>query len=194
MEKEPIRLIGLGYKKRSGKDTVCEFIQHIDANNRSNQNPFGDSIAHLAYFQRRAFADRLKEVCGMLAPLDFFTDYGKEAMVPNTDMTGREFLQAVGVKMREINPKVWVDSVFTDLKEHSRWIITDVRFLNEAWEIKKRGGILVHIHRELPSDDTHVSETELDDFNAWDYRIDNNGTKQELADKVYDMMKHFEII
>jgi hypothetical protein len=59
-------------------------------------------------------------------------------------------------------------------------IFTDVRFLDEARFIKKAGGIILRVVRDLENKDTHSSETETDKITA-DYTIYNNGSLEDLA-------------
>jgi hypothetical protein len=76
--------------------------------------------------------------------------------------------------------------VFTREIEQSNWIITDVRFPNEAQAIKDRGGIVIRIERpggESHCGGAHASETALDTYN-FDYVIDNEGDIDELIEKV----------
>jgi hypothetical protein len=91
-----------------------------------------------------------------------------------------------------------------------KWIISDVRFPDEAQAIKDRGGILVRVDRsglypgnggtpfttnfETGETDVHRSETALNDYEDWDAVIDNNGTIEELVQEVEEMLKHFKII
>tara|TARA_R110002020_G_scaffold380110_1_gene591298 strand:+ start:38 stop:904 length:867 start_codon:yes stop_codon:yes gene_type:complete len=70
------------------------------------------------------------------------------------------------------------------------WIITDVRFPNEAQAIKDRGGIVIRVNRlEVDKFTTnfpqtlHPSETALDDY-EFDHVIDNNGSIEDLVEKV----------
>lgn len=105
------------------------------------------------------------------------------------------------------NPKVggqqvnWVHPYYPD------WIITDTRFPNEAQAIKDRGGIVIRVNRRFDDieigDKTfkfninpaylHPSETSLDDWN-FDYVIDNNGSIEELIEKVKTMLEHFKLL
>lgn len=84
------------------------------------------------------------------------------------------------------------------------WIITDNRFPNETKRVKKEGGITIKIERdfnlrhpgynsleevenkniELYKQITHYSEIALDDYNEWDYIIQNNGTIEELIEQI----------
>lgn len=68
------------------------------------------------------------------------------------------------------------------------WIITDVRFFNEAKAIKDRGGILIRVDRDSDSKDSHVSENELITYKDWDYVIDNNYSLSELILRVRQIM------
>lgn len=66
------------------------------------------------------------------------------------------------------------------------WIITDVRFPNEAQAIKDRGGIMIRIERpgvESHCGGQHPSETALDNYN-FDYVIENEGSIDELIQKI----------
>lgn len=168
--------------------------------------------------------------------------------IPLIKLTPRKLLQLLGTECgREIiHPNIWVNALFADYKTFNepskypnggggkapRWIITDVRFPNEAQAIKDRGGIVIRVNRlkigdivywddpegfssgvykirsinneeawiiqtdfmaeaqALPSelslfiDPEHPSETGLDDYNDFDYVIDNNGSIKELVEKV----------
>ena len=66
------------------------------------------------------------------------------------------------------------------------WIITDVRFKNEANEIKKRGGILIRLNRGK-CDCDHPSETDLDEYPHFDIHIDNKDI-MKLSD-LYDIVR-----
>ncbi len=85
------------------------------------------------------------------------------------------------------------------------WIITDTRFPNEAEAIKSRGGLLIRVNRinSTPQDGhtyvnkqarTHPSETALDNYNGFDEVIDNNGTIEELIEKVKLILIKHKII
>lgn len=82
---------------------------------------------------------------------------------------------------------------------YPNWLITDVRFKTEVDAIKKRDGILVRINRPNSegfdnSKIPHQSEIELDDYKGWNYVIENDGTLEDLIDKVKKMLEHFKII
>lgn len=82
----------------------------------------------------------------------------------------------------------WVDLVLDPIRiggDGMRFVITDVRFPNEADAIRAIGGIVVRIDRPgvgpntAPDGTVHQSDIALDDYD-FDYRIDNRGTLEEL--------------
>tara|TARA_R110000737_G_scaffold64874_2_gene92605 strand:+ start:919 stop:1599 length:681 start_codon:yes stop_codon:yes gene_type:complete len=110
----------------------------------------------------------------------------KNKVVNLVKLTPRKLLQLLGTECGRqiIHPNIWVNSLFADYKKDSNWIITDVRFTNEAQTIKDRGGIMIRINRPLYRlDDQHPSETALDNYN-FDYVIENEGNIDELVQKI----------
>ena len=73
------------------------------------------------------------------------------------------------------------------------WIITDMRFLNEMEAVKKKDGITIRVNRNLEeSKNQHESETELDSA-EFDYVIDNNGSIEDLIDKIREILSQINI-
>lgn len=106
-------------------------------------------------------------------------------------MTVRDLLQKLGTEaMRNgLHPDTWVNALMSEFIPYStrgsdyeevasKWIITDTRFPNEADAIKKRGGIVLRIDRDVESG-SHPSETALDNY-QFDYIIDNNADLETL--------------
>ena len=141
-------LIGLSGKFTSGKDGVASHLV----------NCYG--------FERRGFADKLKEVAAHLFGMN-----GKD----------RTLLQILGAKMREIDPDVWVRYVMRSINPRDNVVITDVRYQNEYDAIQKCShSILIRLECPLgvrirryiklygivPTDEqiNHPSETDLDDL------------------------------
>jgi hypothetical protein len=143
-------------------------------------------------------------------------------------MTIRQFLQLAGTDaMREnLHPNIWVNALFSDYKvigytnavdienpteiiktpNYPSWLITDVRFPNEAdaiinglpgqevdYSLDFR--FLIRVDRpslnndNISNDFLHESEVALDDYENFDYTIVNDGDLQDLGFKVYDMLK-----
>lgn len=113
--------------------------------------------------------------------------YGK---MEKFDMTLRHLLQYTGTDCFRslIHPNVWVLALMADYKQpiygrvtgdYPKWIISDVRFPNEISAIKDKSGITLRIERErLVSNDTHISETALDNYENFNYIVSNTSMKE----------------
>lgn len=93
-------------------------------------------------------------------------------------MTAREVLQYVGTGIfRRLNNNVWAESCLRKIKGHGceTALISDTRFPNEVEEIQSAGGVVIRLLRNSDSEDTHPSETALDDYplENYDAVIDN---------------------
>lgn len=136
-------------------------------------------------------------------------------------MTVRELLQKLGTEaMRDgLHTNVWVNALFADYRsEHKKdkqislvdvsfdkstlpnWIITDMRFPNELEAIVKRGGITIRVVRpgfmidgKAIVKDLHPSETSLDNA-KFDYEIINDGTIEDLIEKVREILIREDIL
>lgn len=199
-------LIGISGKKQTGKDTVCKIIKALDIWNR-----YGDMLTFVKMFSsplgsmwyKHAFADKLKQVLAVIlnVRVEAFEDnifkmsYSEIAKPEGGYYTNRELLQRFGTEVgRSISPTLWVDALFTSYSEHDHWIIPDVRFPSEAQAIKDRGGIIIRVDRETPFHDTHPSEVALDNYEGFDYRIDNNNDIEYLIGKVKEIMSQLNLI
>lgn len=136
----------------------------------------------------------------------FWTDH----LVPNTIykpyLTPRRILQIFGQQQRALFPDIWAAYVFnTTIKNYvkegyNKFIVTDVRFKNEivvANNLKPEGSILVRVRINRPgvvakSNPNDISETDLDDYNNWDYTIDNTSTLEDLRIKGLNLVKEVE--
>lgn len=126
--------------------------------------------------------------------------------------TVREMLQYLGTELfrHQLHEDVWVNALFADYVPESerpvitdkgayinfnsvypKWIITDVRFPNEAKAIEKRGGVLIRVDNpeHTPSEGEHPSETSLDNYD-FKIRIINDKTKglEVLSKKVEEIL------
>lgn len=78
--------------------------------------------------------------------------------------------------------------------EYPNWVISDVRFPNEAEAIKNKNGILIRLNRNIRLESIHESETALNNYDDWDYVIDNNGTIEDLIEKIKQILIKEKII
>ena len=180
------------------------------------------------------------------------TECGRNIIHPNiwvnatfADFADKEewFRKETGLTRTEYLTKNGHSDEYKDLNEQffkslPNWIISDVRFPNEAKAIKDRGGINIRVERftsiktdlvyfknnagdspingiyrvlevkednctliddktgysfgawfeEISKIKEHESETALDNYNDWDYVIDNNGTIEDLIEKVKQIL------
>lgn len=78
-------------------------------------------------------------------------------------VSGRRVLELVGTDgWREAYPDVWIDASFATCAPEAYYVIEDVRYLNEAEAIRRRGGRLIQIHRRghSPERTGHASDNE----------------------------------
>jgi len=134
---------------------------------------------------------------------------GPVTEMPNQDytkfLTPRRILQQFGQDQRALNPDIWVNYVFNSaiknlVKEgHSKFMITDLRFPNEAAKGLEWGqatGSKVFVTRVnrpgivAASNPNDISETALDNYEHWNAIIDNSGTIDELKQRGIESLHH----
>jgi hypothetical protein len=186
-------IIGISGKIGSGKDTLSIVINYLaDKSAPDSFNRWEQPVEEFTY-KNKKYAENLKcMVCFLIGcnRIDLEDREFKEKELGEEwdGLTPRKILQLLGTEAgREIiHPNIWVNSLFADYTTDSNWVITDVRFPNEAQAIKDRGGIVIRIERpggESHCGGAHASETALDDYD-FDIVINNDGTIDELIDKV----------
>lgn len=172
----------------------------------------------------KKFAAKLKQIASLLTgiPAEKFEDqeFKKQNMSSEwwstwcndgeKAMTYRIFLQMLGTEaIRDhIHENAWVNALFADYypchpyiedKDLPHWIVTDVRFPNEAQTIVDYGGKMVRINRHEVNKDyqektkKHASETSLDTW-KFDWTINNNGSIEDLTELVKRMLIGFNIM
>jgi|TARA_R110002110_G_scaffold110498_2_gene275365 hypothetical protein len=100
-------------------------------------------------------------------------------------ITAREFLQYFGTEVcRKIRPNIWVDSCVNRINQSGTElaIVSDVRFPNEVDAIQKAGGKVIRLTRK-PHEDIHDSETSLDDYEGFDYVLENQDLSIDETNK-----------
>lgn len=126
-------------------------------------------------------------------------------------LTPRRLLQLLGTDCGRniIHPNIWINSLMSEYKFEGckndgnscdtpngncdsrycfpNWIISDVRFPNELKAVKDRKGITIRINRNKVVENEHESEIALDNA-TFDYIIENNGTIEELVEKVKQIL------
>jgi len=185
-------LVGINGFKGVGKDTVGQYLVE----------EYG--------FERLSFAAKLKESASALFDVNSIfwevwknnndarikiVDSDHEEDEPVVNISVREFLQRYGTEAhRDIfGTDFWVDHALKGVDSNKDFVFTDARFENELQRIKSLGGYNVRITRsELDSFDTHASEIAPPIYLV-DYSIENNGTMEELYERVDEFVKFLEI-
>lgn len=97
----------------------------------------------------------------------------------------RRFLQDLGGAVRDMfGEDFWSDRAFGEAKKWPDVVISDVRYPNEAEQVKALGGKLVRIDRPGREALGHVSETALLAFKDWDEVLVNDGDVPALEAKI----------
>jgi uncharacterized protein YegP (UPF0339 family) len=125
-----------------------------------------------------------------------------EYAIGQQQMTVRQLLQELGTEglRKGLHENVWVNALMADYKapkmseyHPSKWIITDVRFPNEAEAITEKNGVLIRIERPGTPTGEHASETSLDEY-PFMHVIVNDGDLNDLINKVRKLLIQLEII
>ena len=204
-------IIGLVGWIGSGKNTVANILteQHkFDAD--SFAAPLKDAVAHIFNWPRKTLEGDTDHSRHFRECVDQWW----QSKLNIKNFTPRLALQIVGTELfrEHFHHKIWLDSL-----EHryiaggqKPTIITDCRFRNELAFVKQMGGFTIRVKR---GDDPHwtelakqaqegdaFAEQQLSDIgihaSEWDHTgilvdfiIENNGTLEQLTDKVNGVVK-----
>ena len=176
-------IIGLTGHAGTGKDTVRAVLEESG-------------------FTGMAFADPIR---GMLRELltssgisDCYMDERelKETIIPELDVSYRHMAQTLGTEWgRSLQSDLWLrlaGSFMDDLaksEQASHFVISDVRFQNEADWVREHGGQVWRVTRPAASPvRDHVSEREVDAIVA-DWTLDNSGTLVQLREAIASLLE-----
>ena len=173
-------IIGLSGYARSGKDEVAKILVEDYGYTRV---AFADKIRELLLETNPQVKDgfRIESVVGA---------YGwDQAKVLFPEI--RKLLQDLGVGARKVfGDEFWVAQALKQVHFEENWVITDVRFTNEAdrikqydnsqlWRVKRTGVDAVN---------GHVSEHDMDGYPV-DMILKNEGTLEDLRTMVRNRME-----
>lgn len=203
-------IIAISGKAGSGKDTLgVMIIFHLSCLEKGKTAEFesyeGFSLLYPTMDTNgwgiKKFATAVKKVAEVITGIPTFLwenqNIKSESLGEQWDnMTGREMLQKIGTDaMRnQIHPNVWVNAVMVKYtpKIH-KWIITDLRFPNELYALQKENAFLIRVNRDSVNiDDTHISETALDNFDNWDCIVDNNQQLEDLFERAREIAEYIK--
>lgn len=177
-----VKIFVISGKARHGKDTVALDIKEI-------YEKKGLRVINLAY------GSYIKEYAKKISDWD-----GKEENKP------RELLQELGTDIirKKIDNDFFVRRICEDIKVYSYYFdiitISDARFPNELEWPKKifENVINIRIIRDgydsvlTKTEQKHLTEVALDEYNNYDYVIHNDGTLEDLKEKVLDVVRKVE--
>jgi len=153
------KIIGLTGKMGAGKDTAGEYLVKT----------YG--------YVRRAFADGVREEAS-----EKFPELDREIWTKPTSKRARILLQWWGTEYRrEQDPQYWVKRLVGGLNPSRRYVITDVRFPNEATALTLLGGEVWRVEgreSENVGVDKHASER-IEDITV-SRVLDNSQSRRDL--------------
>lgn len=160
-------LIGLSGKKRSGKNTVSQFMMEwaADYNVPAKQQAFADKLKISA---ARAFGISEIDAINFCEDLKESGSISVKSSNFNFEVSGRQFLQWYGTEAHRqvFDDRFWIQQLLPDQIDHENQliVITDVRFENEAEAIRVAGGDIIRVVRmDADGEDEHLSEQPLPD-------------------------------
>ena len=192
-------ILGISGKFSSGKSTVANlFAKHL-------RGKYPNIL-------QKSFAFKLKKMVELLSGIQMkqsysdnyfdngiidFTAEDKSIFIKEFNMTVGQMLQKIRTEVFRDNfhKETWIRGLFVDYdifeQQSSLWVISDCRFTNEANAIIDKGGILIRVNRpdieeniNSSRDKAHPSEIALDNFQHFNYIIDNSGSLEELENKI----------
>lgn len=197
-------IIGLGYRRRSGKDTVADFLVR-------DYGFIKMSFTHDGGLQDACMA--LNPIVGVEVEYNDHSNgeggYWEKKVIRYADVCNElgyegakdryhevvRLLQRMGTEVGRniIDPDVWVKIAMAKCDPARHYVFVNCRFTNEAAMIRAQpGGITVNVDRPGlylgDPEDIAVHESELAVGITWDFTIVNDGTLEDLEGKVDQLM------
>ncbi len=170
-----MKIIALGHRQQTGKDTLAGFIATNVRCVSSKKN-----------VQVAGFADELKDVCyrlyawaGMMRKEHYEIHPEDRSKVLKNGKTVREIWIDVGNHMRKYDENVWVKALLTR-PGVDVLIIKDLRFMNEVKAVKAHEGVVIKVIRLGQPEIDDDADKVLKDFVGWDLVVENNTTRAAL--------------
>ncbi len=167
------KIIVISGKQFSGKDSVAALITKF-----------------LPDFKQVALADAIKAEFGKTKKL-------RISEIERNKPLYRAELIALGNKRRAEDTDYWIKKV---VAEEGNIMVSDIRLKYELDTFKKYGAITIRVNsdreqrakRGLLTNETDLTETELDSVKNWDYVIENNEDLASLKEKVRKIVQEIE--
>lgn len=151
-------IVALSGKAGSGKDTLSQLLVKNHG------------------FEHHKFADKLKVICSILTglPTHYFVERAYyDVYIPLYKRTVREMLQTFATETcrEHFDDLLWVKACLVDYSSDKNWVISDLRFQNEAEYLRQNyAAKLVRIEgSHIDYRSTHQSEVDLDHYSDFHY-------------------------
>lgn len=188
--------IAINGEKRHGKDELGMILQYLtsqhglhgtrtylEARGKTDNMGYGyaDFNRYSSPWEIHKFATAGDEAFKLLFGYDWRVNKEKNRQ------TYINFVE--GIKERH-GKDVFANALVRELEEVENAIITDLRFKEELEAIKGENTLLIKIVRPelVTNDEKHYGERDLNDFDGWNYIIYNEGTLNELVEKVREIL------
>jgi hypothetical protein len=179
----PPRLAFYSSTPQQGKSTACRMLEQS----------YG--------CVRLSFAAPLKDMLGTMLEhcllsddeIERYSAEAKEQEIPLLHKSYRYLARTLGTEWgREVvGYNIWVDIMENKIKTYAHWpggvCIDDIRFQNELEMLQRNNFEIIQVVRSVnrdPSQDQHPSDTALRGFTGFDHVIHNNGSLQDLRNKL----------
>lgn len=140
-----------------------------------------------------------------LAYASYLKEYAKNILAwdGNEEKKPRNFLQYIGVDIvKKMDSKMLIRRIIEDIKVYRHFFdiitISDARFPEEIEDIQNnfKSVITIHIAEKennlTEQERNHITEIALDSYDSYDYKIENNGTVEELEEKLTFIVNEVE--
>lgn len=171
-----MRVILIGGKARSGKDTFADFL--IDDLEKKGKKVCKIQVGqYIKYYATK-----------------YFGWDGREETKP------RDLLIKLGTEIirEKIDPDFHINRLIEDIRVLSYFydifVVSDIRFPVEIEKPREEFDNVIAIKMKRHSDELneeqkkHITETGLDNFNDFDYEIDNSKSLEELNEKAKELL------
>lgn len=162
-------------KAGTGKNTISSIIKEF----------YGDNAIEIS------FSYYIKDYAKRISNWD-----GREETKP------RELLQNLGIELvrNKIDSKLFINRTLEDIKVFSYFydviIISGGRLVEELETIKTNYpnsisiGVVSNLKNNLTEEEKkHLTEVALDNYNNYDYKIDNSGSYEDLKNEIINILK-----
>lgn len=192
----PSLIVGLGHRKRVGKDT---FANMLDCELQRR----GYRVYKIAFARAmKAMTHSMFQWAGLMD--EYYYEVNpeeREEVLPILGLTPRQIWIRFGNAMRSIDENIWIahlrlmmddcrNLTVRDATKPIAFIITDVRFPNEAEAVKHWGGKLVKIMRDFAPRSDDPAECALDGYPGWDRYVTNNTSIDDLLSKARRVVEY----